>query len=82
MHLGVVCQLGKWSGRHKRITCFFIPTTHNEIDNFASAEGIFAVHDAQGGESPVDRIQTQMSGHMVDKVIFVLFSLQSKNVRK
>lgn len=66
------------SGRHKSATCFFIPTAHDKINHFASIEGIFPVHNAQGSESPVDCIQTQMSGQMIDEIIFVLFSLQSK----
>lgn len=67
------------SGRHKNLTCLLVPTTHDKIYHFDSVKGIFPVHDTQGSESPVDRVQTQMSGHMIDKVIFVLFSLRSKN---
>jgi len=66
------------SGRHKSVTCFFIPAAHDKINHFLSIEGTFPVHDTQGSESPVDRIQAQMSGHMIDKIIFILFSLQSK----
>lgn len=70
------------SVRVKSETLFFVPTTHDKINHFIPIEGIFPVHDAQSGEPPVDCIQTQMSGQMIDKVIFALFSLQSKNVRK
>lgn len=64
------------------MTCFFVPTTHDKINNFISVESLFPVHNAQGSESPVDRIQAQMSGHVVDKIVFVLFSLQSKKCEK
>ena len=70
------------SGRDRGVTCFFVPTTHDKINYFVPVKGIFPVHDAQGSEPPVDCIQTEMSGHMINKVIFVLFSLQSKNARR
>ena len=66
------------SGRRKSATCFFVPTAHDKIEDFIFVKGIFAVHDAQGSESPVYCIQAQMSGHMIDKVVFVLFFLRSK----
>lgn len=66
------------SRRHKSVTCVLVPTAHNEVNRFISIEGIFLVHDAQGGETPVDCIQAQMSSHMIDKIVFVLFSPRSK----
>jgi len=73
-----VSEVQAKSERHKSMTCFLVPTAHNEIDHFLSVKGIFPVHDAQSGEPPVDRIQAQMSGHMIGKIIFALFSFQSK----
>ena len=63
---------------HKWITCFLVPAAHDEINHLLPIEGLLPVHGAQGSESPVDRIQAQMSGHMIGEVIFVLCSLQSK----
>ena len=80
MHLEAVGERGAGmkSRRHKSVTCFFVPTAHDEINHFLPIEGIFPVHGAQGGESPVDGIHAQMSGHMISEIIFALFFLQSK----
>ena len=60
------------------MTCFLVPTTHDKINHLISVEGIFPIHDAQSSQSPVDRIQAQVSGHMVNEIIFVLFSFPLK----
>ena len=66
------------SGKHKSVTCILVPTAQDKIDHFPSVECVFPIHDAQGSETPVDRVQAQMSGHMIGKIVFVLCSLQSK----
>ena len=69
---------GEGSAEDKSATCFLVPTAQDKIDHFLSVEYIFPIHDTQGSESPVNRVQAQMSGHMVGKIIFVLCSLQSE----
>ena len=66
------------SERRKSLTCFFVPTAHDKSNYPILVKSVFPVHDAQGIKSPIDGIQAQVSGHMVYKIVFTLFPLESK----
>ena len=67
------------SERRKSLTYFFVPAVHDKSNYPILVKSVFPVHDTQGVKSPVDGIQAQVSGHMVCKIVFTLFPLESKN---
>ena len=67
------------SESRESLTCCFVPAAHDKINYPILVKSVFPVHHTQGIKSPVDRIQTQVSGHMVYKIVFTLFPLESKN---
>jgi hypothetical protein len=58
--------------RGKYNTCLLVPTTHHEVDHLIPAECFGVTENTKCCEPPINSVESQVSGEMVDEVIFVL----------
>ena len=63
-----------WLGRikPKTLTCFLIPAAHDKVNHLLPVQRVFVLHDAERGQAPVDRVQTQVRSEVVHEVILAL----------
>ena len=58
--------------KRKYNTCLLIPTTHYKVDHLIPAECFGVTENTKRGKPPINSVKSQVSGEMVDEVIFIL----------